>query len=74
MTARQPTPLRWTEETEAETMCALARLEREPQSPTVRVAVLVIPFPSAATPVRRRSWPLKWLSRLTYQITRDGEL
>ena len=32
MTTRRPTLLRWTEEAEAEQMCALAMLEREPQN------------------------------------------
>ncbi|HXC91240.1 MAG TPA: hypothetical protein VNV18_13845 [Stellaceae bacterium] len=36
MTACPPTLLRWTEEAEAEEVCALALLQREPQSGAVR--------------------------------------
>jgi hypothetical protein len=71
MTASLPTPLRWTEEAEAEAMCALAVVQREPQSGAVRVAVYAAPIASAAL-LRRRPWPLNWLASLNYQITRDG--
>jgi hypothetical protein len=72
MAARQSTPFRWTEEAEAEAMCALARLEREPQTPAVRVAALAVPLALVDAPARRRPWSGKWLGRLNYQITRDG--
>jgi hypothetical protein len=36
MTQSMPMPLRWTEEAEAEEICALAVLEREPRSAAVR--------------------------------------
>ena len=72
MTARLTTPLRWTEEAEAEAMCAEAVLEREPQSAAVRVAADAAAIASAA-PRRRRPSPLYPLAWLHYQITRDGE-
>jgi hypothetical protein len=72
MTAWLPMPLRWTEEAEAEAMCAQAVLQREPHSAAVGVAIYTAAITSAASP---RSWrrPLKWLGGLNYQITRDGE-
>ena len=73
MTARLTTPLRWTEEAEAEAMCAEAVLEREPQSAAVRVVEADAAAIASAAPRRRRPSLLNPLAWLHYQITRDGE-
>jgi hypothetical protein len=60
MTAKKPTLLRWTEEAEAEHVCALATLEREPQNAAARpVAFASPPFSTRRRPAllpRLLSW------------------
>ncbi len=60
MTAKKPTLLRWTEEAEAEHVCALATLEREPQNAAASpVAFAPQPFSTSRRPAllpRLLSW------------------
>jgi len=71
MTAKKPTLLRWTEEAEAEHVCALATLEREPQSAAARPAA----FASQPFSTRRRPALLprllSWFRNAGRQIERD---
>jgi hypothetical protein len=57
MTTRKPRLLRWTEETEAAQVRALATFEREPESAAVR-PVATVPQPLSA---RQRLTVLPWL-------------
>jgi hypothetical protein len=73
MTTRRPTLLRWTEETEAAQVRALATFECEPQSTAVR-PVASGPQPSSA---RHRlavlPWLLSWFGGPDQQIRRDED-
>jgi hypothetical protein len=51
MSTRKPTLLRWTEQAEAKHVCALATLEREPQSAAARPVAFAPPRPVG---IRRR--------------------
>jgi hypothetical protein len=55
MTARQSTPLRWTEAAEAAEICAYVELEREPQLAAVRRVEGADAVPAGG---RRALWPL----------------
>ncbi len=71
MTPRRPTLRRWTEEAEAEQICALAMLEREPQN-VAACPVAVAPHVlstrhAAALPARLRGW----FRSVNLQIARD---
>jgi hypothetical protein len=55
-----PTLLRWTEQAEAEAVCALAVLQCEPQSAAVRLVEWATPIPSFV------AWPALWSRLLTW--------
>lgn len=55
MFARMPTPVRWTEEAEAQQVCTLALLEPEPESAAAR------PRQIAAEPSLFAGMLLRWL-------------
>jgi hypothetical protein len=73
MTTRKPTLLRWTEESEAAQVRALATFECEPESAAARPTASV-PQPSST---RHRSavlpWLLSWFGGPDPQIGRDGD-
>lgn len=72
MIVRRPIPLRWTEEAEAEQVCALAALEREPHSGAARVVGVAI---RSSLPGRRPALLSRLLSLFGEpqpQINRDG--
>jgi len=70
---RRPILLRWTEEAEAERVCALAILEGEPQDAAARPAAI------AAKPCSTRRRPtllpslLNWFGGAGAQIARDDD-
>ena len=66
MIARTPIPLRWSEAAEAQQMCTLALLEREPHSPAAARLVETAGF--SPLPL----WLLDRLSWIDLQISRDG--
>ena len=73
MTTRKPRLLRWTEETEAAQVRALATFECEPESAAVR------PIASAPQPLSTRHrpavlpWLLSWFGGPDPQIGRDDD-
>jgi hypothetical protein len=73
MTTRRPTLLRWTEETEAAQVRALATFECEPQSAAAR------PVASGPQPLLARHrlavlpWLLSWFAGPDQQIRRDDD-
>ncbi len=60
MNVGTPTLLRWTEQAEAEAVCALAVLQREPQSAAVRLVAWATPIPYFV------AWPALWSRLLTW--------
>ena len=73
MTTRRPTLLRWTEETEAAQVRALATFEYEPQSAGAR-PVASGPQPwSARHPLTVLPWLLSWFGGPDQQIRRDDD-
>ena len=73
MTTRRPTLLRWTEESEAAQVRALATFECEPESAAAR------PIASAPQPLSTRHrpavlpWLLSWFGGPDPQIGRDDD-
>jgi hypothetical protein len=70
MTTSKPIPCRWTEEAEAEKVCGLAVLEREPQSAAVRLVGCTAAMSSPAALLR---WLLNCLADPSVQIRRDDD-
>jgi hypothetical protein len=60
MTCWLPTPLHWTEESEEKAVCALALLQREPQSLAIRPIEWMAPIGTAGA-LWLQLW--RWLGR-----------
>jgi hypothetical protein len=70
MIAKMPMPLRWCENAEAEQVCALAVLEREPHTGAARPAK--VPAESCRPSRTLPLWLLDRLRGLSPQIRRDS--
>jgi hypothetical protein len=73
MTTRRPTLLRWTEESEAAQVYALAALERESQSAAARPVAVVPQPPSTRHRPSVLPWLLSWFGTPDPQIERDDD-
>jgi hypothetical protein len=73
MTTRRPRLLRWTEETEAAQVRALATFECEPASAAVRPVETVLQPLSARHHLTVLPWLLSWFGGPNPQIGRDDD-
>ena len=73
MTTRRPTLLRWTEESEAAQVRALATFEREPESAAVRPVASGPQTLSTRHRLAVLPWLLSWFGGPDSQIRRDDD-